>query len=108
MSFHQSGIVVPSEVIYLVAPVDILALYVGREFRRAADTDGLVIGVPIVEAEGVPDRRAYVAHRFTPGQLAFAVQTAKAYGHDRLVSVLTAVPDDWRAPPVVTAATLAP
>lgn len=82
--------------VYLVAPVEILSLYVGAYFKRTPTSDGLTIGTPRLEAEGVPNRRGLVAHPFTREQVEYARNVLKARGHDQLVTFMAEIPRDWR------------
>lgn len=84
------------EPVYLVGPVALIGAYRGRAFRRSALHGATTIGEPLLEAAGVPNRRAAVAHHFDGPSVALAKRVIDAAGHGSLVQFLEALPDDWR------------
>lgn len=86
---------------YLIAPAAVVDQYARKFFKRTAQSEGMTIGVPVYEREGVPDRRAAIVHRFTSAQMAFIGKVSSANNHDAVIEFVNALPSDWRFAPIV-------
>lgn len=83
---------------YLYGPVATVALYTKQFFRRTPASQGLTIGDPISEDAAAVNRRALVAHPFTPDQIAYAREVIAGNGHTALITISSTFPTDWRWP----------
>lgn len=87
---------------YIYGPAAVFAQWKGRMLRRLPTSEGLRIGEPLYEAEGVPNRRGLIAHEMSADQVASIDRMLREDSEMKAANLRAVVftsdlfPADWR------------
>lgn len=81
--------------LFLYGPEAIVLAYAGKTFTFDGE-EFLELGTPVLEEEGVPDRRGYFHHHFEEESLPLILEMIKQEGFEGIVEAAERLPSGWR------------